>query len=362
VDGMKTDPIKWMPEMSTPKERIMIPRKEDHLKAAGELYGIDHEVLFKRRHVLKTEKMKAVLRLQDRLFRIVRDEMSGYGYLELQAPIIGPATDPGIRGAKQVSFDYYGTEFKIMSSMILYKQMAADTLGKIYAFSPNIRLEPLGSATTGRHLAEFYQIDMEEADGTMEGTMLHVEKLLSATMTRIKETCGEELRTLGRKLSVADGRYKVYTYQQMHEISERAGMPFAFGEELPWESEAVVSKKEKHPFWIVDYPVGSRGFYYIEDPDRPGTLKTMDLIYPEGFGEAGSGGEREYRYEQVKKKMLEGGDDPKKYKWYMDMLKEGIKPSCGIGLGVERLTRYLTGQYSIIDCTPFPKLPGVASP
>jgi len=358
---MKTETIRWMPEMKAPMAPTGVTPTAKTELAVG-FQAPTHEALFNRRDVFKTERMRAVLRLQDRLFRIVRDEMSKAGYLELQAPIIGPATDPGIRGAKQVSFDYYGTEFKIMSSMILYKQMAADTLGKIYAFSPNVRLEPLGSASTGRHLAEFYQIDMEEAEGTMEDCMRHVELLVSATAKRVKETCGDELKTLGRKLDVPEGRFKVYTYDEMRTLAEKAGTPFEYGEELPWEAEAVVSKKEKYPFWVVDYPVGSRGFYYIEDPDRPGVLRTMDLIYPEGFGEAGSGGEREYRYEAVRSKMLESGDDPEKYKWYMQMLKEGIKPSVGIGLGVERFTRYLTGQYSIVDCAPFPKLPGIASP
>jgi len=318
--------------------------------------------LMKRHRAFKSEKMQAVLRLQDRLFRIVRDEMSKSGYLELQAPIIGPATDPGIRGARQVSFDYYGTEFKIMSSMILYKQMAADSLGRIYSFSPNVRLEPETSASTGRHLAEFYQIDMEEADGKMEDTMAHVERLLTKVSERVKYTCKAELKVLGRRLDVPDDRFRVYTYEETLTKAEAAGVPFEFGEEVPWEAEAALSKTEKYPFWIVDYPVGSRGFYYIEDPKRPGILRSMDLIYPEGFGEGGSGGEREYRYDQVASKMRASGDDPAKYQWYMDMLKEGIRPSSGIGLGVERLTRYLTGQLSIVDCSPFPKVPGVASP
>jgi len=205
--------------------------------------------LMKRHKAFKSERMQAVLKLQDRLFRIVRDEMSKAGYLELQAPIIGPATDPGIRGARQVSFDYYGTEFKIMSSMILYKQMAANSLGRIYSFSPNVRLEPETSASTGRHLAEFYQIDMEEADGKMEDTMAHIERLLTKVSERVKYTCKAELKVLGRRLDVPDDKFKVYTYEEAREKAEAAGVSFAFGEEVPWEAEAAISKTEKHPFW-----------------------------------------------------------------------------------------------------------------
>ncbi|MFB0557983.1 MAG: hypothetical protein ACETVY_02590 [Candidatus Bathyarchaeia archaeon] len=34
----------------------------------------------------------------------------------------------------------------------------------------------------------------------------------------------------------------------------------------------------------------ARGFYNREDLERPGLLKDFDLIYPEGFSEAISGG------------------------------------------------------------------------
>jgi asparaginyl-tRNA synthetase len=37
----------------------------------------------------------------------------------------------------------------------------------------------------------------------------------------------------------------------------------------------------------------------MESEENPGVLKDFDLIYPEGFGEAISGGEREHRYEKA---------------------------------------------------------------
>ena len=73
---------------------------------------------------MKESKLKAVLRIQDQLLSSLRRFLKREGFIELLAPIIGPATDPGIRGAKQVTINYYGVPFKLMSSMILYKQMA----------------------------------------------------------------------------------------------------------------------------------------------------------------------------------------------------------------------------------------------
>ncbi len=44
------------------------------------------------------------------------------------------------------------------------------------------------------------------------------------------------------------------------------------------------------------------------------------------------------------------------------MLEEGINPSAGFGIGVERFTQYISGLESIWEAVPFPKVPGIASP
>ena len=48
----------------------------------------------------------------------------------------------------------------------------------------------------------------------------------------------------------------------------------------------MISKTHKQPVWIVDIPLKSREFYDKENPEKPGYLRDMDLIYPEGYGEA----------------------------------------------------------------------------
>ena len=136
------------------------------------------EYLGKRYLVIRGERMRCVLKVQDVILSSLRDFLRSRGFIEILAPIIGPVTDPGIRGARQVSIDYYGVRFKVMSSMILYKQMAVASLGKIFALSPNIRLEPRETITTRRHLAEFRQVDFEQANASYMNVMKVAERLL----------------------------------------------------------------------------------------------------------------------------------------------------------------------------------------
>lgn len=318
--------------------------------------------LRKRYQFLRQPTIITVLRIQDEILSGIRDFLRSEGFLEVLAPIIGPVTDPGIRGAKQATVDYYGASFKVMSSMIMYKQMVVRSLEKIFALSPNIRLEPTESVATGRHLVEFRQVDVEQAKATYYDAMHLVERLLHYICQRVTKEFKRELETLNRTLRVPSIPFKVLTYQEALELLCSEGFNVEYEKEIPWKEEKAISKMFEEPFFIVDYPIMARGFYDKEDPDTPGILKDFDLIYPEGFGEAVSGGEREHTYRRVIKRMELSGEDPSNYGWYLEMLKDGICPSAGFGIGVERLTRWICGLDAVWEAVPFPKVPGIVSP
>ncbi|MDH5451362.1 MAG: asparagine synthetase A [Candidatus Bathyarchaeota archaeon] len=315
-----------------------------------------------RYRAIRRPEMKLVLKVQDQILTSIREFLRRKRFMEILAPIIGPATDPGIRGAKQVSIQYYGAPFKIMSSMILYKQMIISSFEKVFALSPNIRLELPESVKTARHLAEFRQIDLEMVHASYDDAMNLAEGLLASVVRDVREKCYEELKGLGRDLKEVTAPFKRLTHKQAVQLLRSNGYMISFVEEIPWDAEVVLSALHERPFFVYDYPLVSRGFYDREDSSRPGILRDFDMLYPEGFGEAISGGEREHTYEGVLKRMKLTGVDPEEYEWYLQMLKEGIPHSVGFGIGIERLTRWICGLKTIWEAVPFPKVPGIASP
>ena len=187
------------------------------------------------------------------------------------------------------------------------------------------------------------------------------ERLLTYVCWRINEKCKEELEFLNRELKIPKPSFKKLSYQEALEILRKEKFNVKYGEEIPWDAEKALSKISDEPFFVTDYPLMARGFYDREDPERPGVLRDFDMLYPEG-GEAISGGEREYTYEGVLRRMRIKGENISEYSWYLEMLKDGIPPSAGFGIGVERLTRWICGLENIWDAVPFPKVPGVISP
>jgi len=309
----------------------------------------------------REDKYKLIFRIQATILESLRDFLNSRGFVEVLAPIIGPVTDPGIRGAKQATVDFYGMEYKVMSSAILYKQYMAASLGKIYFLSPNIRLEPNDSVFTGRHLVEFYQLDLEIYGATYLEVMDLAEEMIIHVLRSVRDIHGKDLEDkLGRVLIEPRRPFRRYTHRDAVDLVNKLGCPNPQGAEVRWECEKLLSAYHDNPFFIMEYAKGSRGFYDMEDPSRPGILRDFDLLYPEGFGEAISGAEREYEPTKVLARIREGGEDPNKYRWYLEMLRE-LYPlrTAGFGIGIERLTRYVCGLRAIWEARPYPKLPGI---
>jgi asparaginyl-tRNA synthetase len=318
------------------------------------------------REHLSSPVTRAVLTIQNRMLVAAREFLQQEGFTEMLPPIIGPVTDPGARGAKQVDVDYYGHRYKLMTSAILYKQASLTVFDKIFCIAPNVRLEPLETASTSRHLAEFHQIDVEAAGYTREEIMQVAEGLVSHAIRRIVADVPGELDRLGRDTgllaSLAAAPFGRRSHADAVADLHSMGHSQSPDAEIDWVGEAILSREAARPFFITDYPKGSRGFYDKESRDQPGLLRNFDLIATEGYGELCSGSEREHDYGTIIARIRETGENPAKYGWYLQMLREGIPGSAGFGIGVERLTRYLAGLDSVWQASAYPKVPGVPSP
>lgn len=309
---------------------------------------------------------RAMLRIQDLILVAARTHLRELGFLELLPPIIGPVTDPGVRGSKQVDVDYYGHRYKLMTSAILYKQAALLAADRIFFVAPNVRLEPPQTSSTNRHLTEFHQIDVEMAGASREEAMALAEGVVKDAVRSVVERLPAELEELGRDTGtfheLFDGPFSRRTHTQA--VGELLGMGYdqSPDAEIDWQGDEILSRKASRPFFITDYPKGSRGFYDRESPTEPGVLRNFDLVAPEGYGELVSGSERESEYARIVVRMRETGENPAKYGWYLRMVRDGIPGSAGFGLGVQRFTRYVAGLDSVWQASAYPKLPGVASP
>ncbi len=298
---------------------------------------------------MRSDLLLPLIRIQTTVLKTIHDFMVSRGFLQLMPVITSKFTDPlapdpgsGVVAIPKIR--YYDQELVLTQSMLLHKQLALLTgADRIYIMSPNVRLENEKKRSTGKHLFEFTQMDFEVAYGTMEQIMSLVEDLVIEAIKVVRGERKEDLESFGRELRMPEKPFKVYTTREMEE---------RYGKD--WELPA--SREHEDPFWVIDH---DREFYDREDPERPGHFRNYDLIYPEGFGEGLSGGEREWEYDRIVRRIREDGLSLESYRDFLEIAKRGLlKPSAGAGLGVERFLRFLVGTKHIKDVQVFPRVPG----
>lgn len=291
----------------------------------------------------------AVLKIQSRVLKTMTDILLEKGFQWVLPVILAKSTDPlwpdpGYSIEDRIEVEIYGTRVKTMQSMIVHKRILV-SLGpeKIFILSPNIRIESRKRMTTGKHLYEFTQLDLEVAYAKMSDMFTLFEELVKQSIEVVKKEMRPELELLSRDLRIPSTPFKVY---------KRAELEKEYGED--WEEE--ISNISKDPVWVTDIP---RQFYDFQDFET-GEWRNYDLILPEGYGEVLSGAEREYEYEKILKKLERDGLRKDDYKLLLDLAeKKLLKPSAGAGIGVERFIRYICGLRHIGEVQPFPRIPGL---
>ncbi len=267
------------------------------------------------------------------------------GFVEILPVIISPVTDPLSDPSKGLKLEIYGFPFELTKSMIFHKQLSVLSIPRIFIFSPNVRIEPPERKDSGRHLLEFTQLDLEVLNAKRDEIIELGEELLIHVIKSVKEKCKEELDFFERELKTPLRPFPKISWDEAVR---------SYGKDF----EVSLSKESSTPVWVIDFPIHEREFYDREWDEREGYLADMDLIYPEGFGEALSGGEREWKYEKIVSKIKRKGLRVESFEFYLQIAKEGLAPSAGFGIGVERLVRFLTGLKSVYEVKLFPKLPG----
>jgi asparaginyl-tRNA synthetase len=294
---------------------------------------------------IRGEKRKHILSVQSAALKAVHDYMYKHGVLQAMPIILSPETDPLNHPHFAATVEYYGQKLHLTKSMILHKQLSLlnDGIDKIYFMSPNVRLEDGALKESGRHLFEFTQVDIELKDKTKKDFIRFVDGMIVGVFKFVKKECSDDLRALDRELLVPRLPLRIYESEDLIRLH---------GEHF----ERIASEQAKDPFWIMNF---RREFYDREDKEKRGYYHNYDVFWPEGYGEALSGGEREWEHQEILRKMNERKTDLRAFDTYLTVSSQGLIPrTVGGGLGIERMVRFLTGQKHIRDVTLFPRVPG----
>lgn len=289
--------------------------------------------------------IEAIAVIRGRVLHALQSYLLERDFRQLMPILMSPITDPLNHAVYPAEIQYQQRRLKLTASMIFHKQLALTARGheRIFIVAPNIRLEKPEIKDSLRHLLEFSQFDFEIRGGTMQQAMQLIEQMVKHTLDEVQEHCAAQLAQLGRALPRYETAFPVYSTD---ELQAEHGDDF----------ERIMSEKAHTPFFITNH---RREFYDRETPGKRGHYNNYDLVWPEGYGEALSGAEREYEHGQILHRMQELDMDLTPFGNYLEAARLGLlHPSAGGGLGIERLLRFICGKRHIRDVALFDRSVG----
>jgi asparaginyl-tRNA synthetase len=283
---------------------------------------------------------------------------------------------------KSTKIDFSKDFFGKKASITVSSQLELEThqfLGKVWTMTRAIRGEP---STTSRHLAEFSMLEIEiPFIESVDDIIYFSEKIITSSIHHIlSDKYGSiALDILSKKFDV-DIKQKLSTFiskpfelithrdavSLLRKVSSDGKITFStipdYSEDLSTEHEKYLSDEYfKHPVIVTQYPKKVKAFYMpvigtYETPlgEKVEYVDCFDILVP-SVGELVGGSVRIHEYDELMERIVGLGLDKEPLQFYSDLRKYGTHRHGGMGMGFERLLKFITFADSVKDCVSYPR-------
>lgn len=322
---------------------IFDPRFTDHTLSNRHLY-------------IRHPQVGAALRARDKVVHYLHQWFHGRDYIEIAAPILTAL--PLYSDETALRIDVQGQRVFLTQCVGFYLEAAVHAFERVYNIGPSFRGE---ESRSKRHLLEYWHVKAEAVYVSRSDLFLLVEGLISDVNAFVLEHCAPCAESLGVEITTK-GLFPPFpqlAYQEAVKILQERGYSIQFGDGLSSSTEAALASGFASPFWVVGIPRTLEPFPYCIDPDDDQLTLTADLIAPDGYGELLGIAEKIYNLNELLTRMAEKGKlDDARYGWLIDLRRSGCVPHGGLGMGLERLLRWLFQVDHVRDWAAFPRLFG----
>lgn len=305
---------------------------------------------------LRTEKARAIFKVQAVITKAYRDFLNQEGFTEFQAPKLVGGDAEG--GAEVFPVEYFNEKTAYLAtSPQLYKQMMVGVFERVFTTGQMFRAEK--SATT-RHLSEISMLDLEMGfikDHT--DVMDLVQEMMKYISNEVATHCKQELALCEVEVPKTPEKFPVLTLREAQELikketgEDKTDEPDLEPEDERFLCEYAHKNLDSDFVFVTHFPTNKRPFYTAVDPENPEYTRSFDMLF-RGL-EMCSGGQRVHDYDELVARIKDKGLDPEKFDFYLMAFKYGIPPHGGIGMGLERLTSKFLNIANIKEATLFPR-------
>ena len=318
----------------------------------------DVETRYRRRELdlIANEEARDLFILRSKVIAAIRRWLDNRGFLEVETPVLQPLYGGALARPFTTHHNALDRELYLRIATELYlKRLIVGGLERVYELGKDFRNEGLSP----KHNPEFTMLEWYEAYADYSDIARGLEELVSFVAGEVEYAGEIDFSTPWRRVTFRDA------------ILEETGIDVLGPDELPGEGPRAkrmddllskhVEPKLVSPTFVVDYPIELSPFAK-DHRETPGLVERFECFaggmeFANAFTELNDPDEQRARFEQQQRHTAEGDDEAQPYdEDYINALEQGMPPTGGIGVGIDRLVMLLSGRSTIREVVLFPAM------
>jgi lysyl-tRNA synthetase class 2 len=319
---------------------------------------------------MANEDARELFILRSKVVAAVRRRLDGRGFLEVETPVLQPLYGGALARPFTTHHNSLGRDLYLRIATELYlKRLIVGGLERVYELGKDFRNEGLSP----KHNPEFTMLEWYEAYSDYMDVAAELEQLVAFVAAEVGYEGDVDFASPWKRVTLRDSILEATGIDVLADrdtdallaAADRQGLPLDPTETWPQLVDTLLSKhvepKLKDPTFVLDYPVELSPFAK-DHRSEPGLVERFECFaggmeFANAFSELNDPDEQRARFEAQGRLSAQGDQEAQPYdEDYVRALEQGMPPTGGIGVGIDRLVMLMSGRTSIREVVLFPTM------
>lgn len=338
----------------------------------------DPEQRYRQRYVdlIVNDGVKETFVKRTKVFNSMREFLNGHGYIEVDTPVL--QSIPGGASARPFTTHHNALDIPLylrIANELYLKRLIVGGFDGVYEFSRNFRNEGMDRTHNPEFTVMEFYAAYKDYNWMMDFTERMLEKICIDVNGTTKVIMGDreiDYKAPYPRVTMIDS-IKHFTgfdisgmdEEQLREVCKKLDIEqdetMGKGKLIDEIFGAKCEGNYIQPTFIIDYPVEMSPLTkrHRSNPDLTERFELMvnGKELANAYSELNDPIDQRLRFEE-QLRLSEKGDDEAMFidQDFLRALEYGMPPTSGIGIGMDRLTMFMTGQESIQEVLLFPQM------